>query len=152
VQRLPDAVQRAAARAVGLLPPSSRYGSVESLLKRFFRALPHAPEIRTQLLLGGLTPVERAALLSPAVRATSERLEPWDQLTSTRDGAACAEDLDALVYQHCKYYLAGQNLVAVARASMACGLEVRAPFLDRAFVELAMRIPSRLKLHGWTTK
>ena len=35
---------------------------------------------------------------------------------------------------------------------MACGLEVRAPFLDHAMVELAGRIPSRLKVHGLTTK
>jgi len=60
--------------------------------------------------------------------------------------------MDRLIYQHCKFYLAGQNLVTVDRASMACGLEVRAPFLDRAFVELACRIPSRLKLVGWQMK
>jgi asparagine synthase (glutamine-hydrolysing) len=60
--------------------------------------------------------------------------------------------MDRLIYQHCKFYLAGQNLVTVDRASMACGLEVRAPFLDRALVELACRIPSRLKVVGWQTK
>jgi asparagine synthase (glutamine-hydrolysing) len=38
------------------------------------------------------------------------------------------------------------------RASMAAGLEVRAPFLDPALIELAGRIPGRLKLRGWTTK
>jgi len=40
----------------------------------------------------------------------------------------------------------------VDRASMACGLEVRAPFLDRPLVELAGRIPATLKLKGWRTK
>ena len=35
---------------------------------------------------------------------------------------------------------------------MACGLEVRAPFLDRPLVELAGRMPSTLKLKGWRTK
>jgi len=35
---------------------------------------------------------------------------------------------------------------------MACGLEVRAPFLDRAVVELAGQIPADLKLRGWQTK
>ena len=35
---------------------------------------------------------------------------------------------------------------------MACGLEVRAPFLDRALVEMAGRIPPQLKLAGWQTK
>ncbi|HEV2057559.1 MAG TPA: asparagine synthase (glutamine-hydrolyzing) [Methylomirabilota bacterium] len=152
VQRLPPAVQRAAAHAVERLKPSPRYGSVESLLKRFFRALPYSPEIRTQLLLGGLTPVERSALLSPAVRAACARVDPYEELTASVTGLPSLGPLDGLIYQHCKNYLADQNLVTVDRASMACGLEVRAPFLDRPLVELAGCMPSTLKLKGWRTK
>ena len=152
IQRLPLVVQRAAARAVERLKPSPRYGSVESLLKRFFRALPYPPEIRTQLLLGGLTPVERSALLSPAVRAACARVDPWEELTASVTGLPGLGPLDGLIYQHCKSYLADQNLVTVDRASMACGLEVRAPFLHRPLVELAGRMPSTLKLKGWRTK
>ena len=152
VQRLPSAVQRAAAHAVERLKPSASYGSVESLLKRFFRALPYSPEIRTQLLLGGLTPGEKGVLLSPAVRAASEHDNPYEELTAGVAGLHGLDPLDRLIYQHCKFYLADQNLVAVDRASMACGLEVRAPFLDRSLVELAGRIPSTLKMNGWRTK
>jgi asparagine synthase (glutamine-hydrolysing) len=57
-----------------------------------------------------------------------------------------------LIHHHARFYLADQTLVAMDRASMAAGLEVRAPFLDPALVELAATIPSELKLHGWTTK
>ena len=35
---------------------------------------------------------------------------------------------------------------------MACGLEVRAPFLSNGVVQLSTSIPSDLKLRGWTTK
>jgi asparagine synthase (glutamine-hydrolysing) len=35
---------------------------------------------------------------------------------------------------------------------MACGLEVRPPFLDHRVVELCYSLPSALKLHGLTTK
>ncbi len=152
VQRLPLVVQRAAAHAVERLKPSPRYGSVESLLKRFFRALPYSPQIRTQLLLGGLTPVERSALLSPTVRAACARVDPYEELTASVTRLPSLGPLDGLIYQHCKSYLADQNLVTVDRASMACGLEVRAPFLDRALVELIGRIPADLKLAGWQTK
>ena len=62
------------------------------------------------------------------------------------------DPIERLIYQHCKFYLADQNLVNVDRASMACGLEVRAPFLDHNLVELACRMPAHLKLRGWTTK
>jgi asparagine synthase (glutamine-hydrolysing) len=152
VQRLPTAVRRAADHAVGRLKPSARYGSIESLFKRFFRALPYSPEIRTQLLLGGLTPGEKGVLLSPVVRAASEHANPYEELTAAVAGLHGLDPLDRLIYQHCKFYLADQNLVAVDRASMACGLEVRAPFLDRPLVELAGRIPSTLKMNGWQTK
>src|SRR5262249_43011450 len=54
-----------------------------------------------------------------------------------------------LIYRYCKLYLAGQNLVNSDRASMATGLELRAPFLDHTLVELMGRIPSRLKLDGF---
>ena len=152
MQRLPSAVRQAAALTVERLKPSSRYGSVESLLKRFFRALPYPPVIRTQLLLGGLTPVERSALLSPAIRAACARVDSWEELTASIFGLPSLGPLDGLIYQHCMFYLADQNLVTVDRASMACGLEVRAPFLDRPLVELAGRMPSTLKLKGWRTK
>jgi asparagine synthase (glutamine-hydrolysing) len=41
------------------------------------------------------------------------------------------------------------GLVKVDRASMACSLEVRSPFLDHHVIEFAMRIPPQFKLkHG----
>jgi len=36
--------------------------------------------------------------------------------------------------------------------SMACSIESRVPFLDHHFVEFAMSIPDRLKIHGTTQK
>lgn len=42
--------------------------------------------------------------------------------------------------------------VKVDVASMACGLEVRSPFLDHRVVELCARIPSSMKIKGWTQK
>src|SRR5262249_47244847 len=61
-----------------------------------------------------------------------------------------SEDATArLIYRYCKLYLAGQNLVNSDRASMATGLELRAPFLDHTFVEFMGRIPSALKLRGF---
>jgi len=62
------------------------------------------------------------------------------------------DPIDRLIYQHCLYYLGAQILTKVDRASMACGLEVRAPFLDPPLIDLARRIPSSVKLRGWTTK
>ena len=152
LERLPRWIQHAATRGVSRLAPSPRYGSLDFLLRQFFRGLPFPPEIRTQLWLGGLTPLERSTLLSDAVRAAGGEFEPYEDMVADVTPGPRLGPMDQLINQHCKFYLAGQNLVTVDRAAMACGLEVRAPFLDRAFIELACRIPSRLKLVGWQTK
>ena len=58
-----------------------------------------------------------------------------------------AEDhLGKILYTDIKTYLAGDILVKVDRMSMANSLEVRAPLLDYKVVELAAKIPSKLKL------
>lgn len=52
---------------------------------------------------------------------------------------------DALFYD-AETYLAGQILVKTDRASMANGLELRAPFLDADFAEFALALPAALKV------
>jgi asparagine synthase (glutamine-hydrolysing) len=49
-------------------------------------------------------------------------------------------------------YLPGDILVKVDRASMAHGLETRAPFLDRDLAEYALSLPVNLKVDDWNTK
>ena len=149
--RLPRALQQLATRAVNRLPPSPHYGSAEFLLRQFFRGLPHSPELRTQLLLGGLMPEEQTRLMAPGLRATWARLTPYEDLARAAEAVGLTP-LERAIYQHCAFYLAEQNLVTVDRATMANGLEVRAPFLDRGFLDLTSRIPANLKLRGWTTK
>jgi asparagine synthase (glutamine-hydrolysing) len=60
--------------------------------------------------------------------------------------------LTLLQYLGLKLYLQEAILVKVDRASMASSLEVRAPFLDHELVEFVMRLPSSLKLRGFTHK
>src|ERR1700730_1014045 len=85
-------------------------------------------------------------------RSTCAEFDPYADLVRVVTAPPGLNRVDRLIYQHCKYYLADQNLVTVDRASMACGLEVPAPFLDHALVELAGRLPAHLKLRGWETK
>jgi asparagine synthase (glutamine-hydrolysing) len=132
--------------------PSPRYGSAEFLLKQFFRGLPYSPEVRTQLLLGGLAASEQSGLLSATVRRVCRDVDPYGELTRAISEVPGLSPMERLIYQHCKYYLADHNLATVDRASMASGLEVRSPYLDRPMVDLAGQIPAGLKLRGWQTK
>jgi Asparagine synthase (glutamine-hydrolyzing) len=55
------------------------------------------------------------------------------------------EGLNRAFYFDLTTYLPGDILVKVDRASMAHGLETRAPFLDRDLAEFALSLPARLK-------
>lgn len=149
---LPPSARRLVTRLIDGLPPSTKYGSVDFLLRQFMRALPYPTGVRTQLLLGGITATEQASLLSPSVREALSGFDPYAELSAAVDGHAFRDGVEKLISHHAQYYLADQTLVAMDRASMAAGLEVRAPFLDPALVELAATMPSRLKLRGWRTK
>jgi asparagine synthase (glutamine-hydrolysing) len=61
-------------------------------------------------------------------------------------------DLDRLQYIDTTLYLPGDLLVKTDRMTMAHSLEARVPFLDRAVVELARRIPATLRLRRLRTK
>ncbi len=62
------------------------------------------------------------------------------------------EGLDRAFYFDLTVYLPGDILVKVDRASMAHGLETRAPFLDRDLMEFALSIPHDLKVRGGESK
>jgi asparagine synthase (glutamine-hydrolysing) len=82
-----------------------------------------------------------AAKVRPTVRL-------FDALWAESDG----DDLDRLQYIDTSLYLPADLLVKADRMSMAHSLEARVPFLDRAMVELARRIPPALRMRGLTTK
>ena len=62
------------------------------------------------------------------------------------------EPVHRLMYLDAMTFLAEDVLVKVDRASMAAGLEVRNPILDRRVVELAWSLPVRLKIRGGVGK
>jgi asparagine synthase (glutamine-hydrolysing) len=60
--------------------------------------------------------------------------------------------LDRCLYVDVKSYLSDNILTKVDRMSMACSLEARVPLLDKDLVELAFRVPARLKVNNNKTK
>jgi asparagine synthase (glutamine-hydrolysing) len=61
-------------------------------------------------------------------------------------------DLGKSLYVDVKSYLSDNILTKVDRMSMAVSLEARVPYLDKDLVELAFRVPDKLKVHKKTTK
>jgi asparagine synthase (glutamine-hydrolysing) len=128
------------------LPVSTSNFSVDFKLKRFLRGAVLPGVMRHPVWLGSFTPAEQVALLG---RRTTGSLDQWQ---SAFDAAPTETRLERLIYAYAKTYLQDDILVKVDRASMACSLEVRAPFLDVELVEFLGRVPVGLKLRRFDTK
>lgn len=84
-----------------------------------------------------------------------ERTAGFDAYAAHRRYFAKVENaapLNRLLYVDLKTFLPCLNLMTTDKTSMAANLEVRVPFLNRELIELAARMPPRLKLRGLTRK
>jgi len=90
---------------------------------------------------------ERDALLTTAPTYSSADLLRAHALEAqTDDPLARAQYVDLMTW------LPGRMLVKVDRASMFAGVEVRNPLLDLHLAEWAAKLPTRLKLDGFSGK
>ena len=128
--------ERVVAPLVDRIPVSTANFSADFKLKRFLRGAAAPADVRHATWLGAFTPAEQAALLDR---------QPDDPFAEQRHVFAAAPTrsrLERLIYLYATTYLQDDILVKVDRASMACGLEVRAPFLDVELVEFLGRVPA----------
>ncbi len=116
-----------------------------------YRRLAYALEGRSEVeqLLSMYTfvaPSTRARLLSPALR---RRVDPdvprafvADQLAQAPPGTR----LERMLHVDTRTSLSDNLLLCEDKMSMAASVEARVPFLDLEFMELAERVPGRLKV------
>jgi asparagine synthase (glutamine-hydrolysing) len=128
------------------LPVSTSDFSLEFKLKRFLRGMSAPGPVRHQAWLGSFGPEEQRGLL---LRPSGD---PYAEVRRAFARYPDADRLQRLIYLYATTYLPDDILFKIDRASMACSLEVRAPFLDYTLVEWLNRVPSRLKLRGLETK
>jgi asparagine synthase (glutamine-hydrolysing) len=88
-----------------------------------------------------LGPELREALRGPGVRHDPVRCRTGHEWESDR-----CTPLQQLLYDDFQTLLPDDHLVKVDIASMAASLEVRTPFLDHNFVELAWSLPDSMKI------
>ena len=148
--RLPGIVTRQAVPAlVDALPRLRR-------TKRIVNTLSIAdPAQRYAAWLVYFTPEMQAELLQSQVRAQVGNHDPawtYPHFYSKLDSFTAADHLNRLMYVDLKTWLVDMYLEKTDKASMACSLEARLPFLDHRLVELAFQIPARFKIQGLSTK
>jgi asparagine synthase (glutamine-hydrolysing) len=116
-------------------------------LARFGDALEFGPERRYLEWVSMFNESQRAALYSDELLAQLPNHDPFEFLAEAfgrvrqRDPVTAASLVDLVTYLPCDL------LTKVDIASMANGLECRAPLLDYRVVELAAAMPLRYKLH-----
>jgi asparagine synthase (glutamine-hydrolysing) len=133
------------ARALARLP-SSRARLATAAARRFLeRAGGGLPGAYLDWL-AFVAPEQRVRLLAEGDRrALAEHRDAWERSEG-------ADPLDRLLHLNLSTYLVDDLLPKVDRMSMAHALEVRSPFLDHELVELALRLPRELRIHGFTRK
>jgi asparagine synthase (glutamine-hydrolysing) len=149
---LPGFVKELIKAAAFHLPVSHRYLSLDFKLKQFLRGVGVSSEIRFFLWRGAFSNAERNELLSPEIRSELQKENAYEEIYRYVRQSGLTKELERILYLSMKLYLQDNNLVTVDRASMANGLEVRSPLLDRDVVEFVCRLPMEYKLKGLKTK
>jgi asparagine synthase (glutamine-hydrolysing) len=96
------------------------------------------------------SPREESELLRPEHRLSES--DPFTRFAAFFEQVGDCHYLDQAAYVDIKTWLPDDILVKLDRASMAHGLEARAPFLDYRLAEFAASLPVDLKLRGMRTK
>ena len=150
---IPDALHRVViAPLMRHLPATHRKVSWDYKLKQFVqhaRLTPEQGHYSWRLLF---SEAEKDALWDGEARRQIGDYTPFDAFAAHYADVPHVSPLHRALYVDAKTWLADAMLVKVDRASMANGLEVRVPFLDRQLVEFAMSLPERMKLNGICAK
>ena len=140
---LPRAVQGAMSGALELLPRGGRARRLQRFAAVAGEDLPDA----FRSWISYVKDPERDALLDG--RRDDWALEDYRATWRSSEGA---HPLDRLLDLNLRTYLLDDLLVKADRTSMAHGLELRSPFLDVELLDLASRLPPRLKARGLSLK
>jgi asparagine synthase (glutamine-hydrolysing) len=145
--RLPQVLRRVLHAGAQRLPPHSSIRLL-SRAQRFAAVLAQPREQRyAQWMMHFRGPL-KAEIMTPAFAQAAAAGDPTGWLTSWYERSDAPDFIDATLDVDVNSYLPEDLLVKVDIASMAYGLEARAPFLDHEFMEFVASLPSSLKLRG----
>lgn len=142
-----------AALRTAVLPQSPALAERLRQVQKILALSEYEPEDQILAMLTYFDEANKSRLYSDAWRAGLNGHANDDLLRQEIKAASqSAEPLAGFMARDLQTNMVDDVLVKVDRASMACSLEVRAPFLDHHVVEFALRIPPEYKLRNGTHK
>jgi len=127
------------------VPSSARQKSTLRRWKRFAEVLGQEPQRRYLDWISIFNETRRGELYADDFVASLPERDPFEFLAAGFARAGRRDPLTATSVADLVTYLPCDLMTKVDVASMAHGLECRQPFLDHRVVELAVRMPGRLK-------
>ena len=142
--RVPPGTVESVARLSAVLPNRWRLRNPSTKFAKFGLVLAaHKPEDAYLSLVSHWQQPESMVIDAPTVTSLAGAPETWPGLGGITE---------QMLWLDLVGYLPDDILTKLDRAAMAVSLETRVPFLDRAVVELAWRLPVTAKLNGSVTK
>jgi asparagine synthase (glutamine-hydrolysing) len=151
-RRLPRALRRGLFGTLGRLYPKADWAPRPLRAKTTFQELALDDLEAYFLSVSATADAERQTLLGADLRRALGGYHAIESLRPHWAAAAGADPLKQAQYTDIKTWLPGDILVKVDRASMAHGLEVRAPFLDHHLLEWGLNLPAAVKIAGGEKK
>jgi len=141
LDRLPLVRRLLGARSWQRLPASPRQKSLRRRWKRFAESLGQSPARRYLEWISIFNEARRRDLYTAGFRASLPEADPLDFLDSAIARSSGRDAVTAVSLADLVTYLPCDLMTKVDIATMAHGLECRAPFLDHRVVELAAGMP-----------
>jgi asparagine synthase (glutamine-hydrolysing) len=152
MEALPESWGRQLHAGLSRLPASDRYMGIDFVVRQLCQGVGKRVDHQSYHWMAPFGQEEKKSLWRSGLAPTADVFAPITGDRGILDRDAPTNPVDRLLHQFTLTYLPEDILAKVDRASMQNSLEVRSPYLDRAFAEYAMALPSRLKVSGLATK
>ncbi|MFM5932373.1 MAG: XrtA/PEP-CTERM system amidotransferase [Novosphingobium sp.] len=145
---MPQALRSAVFGPLGKVWPKADWAPRVLRAKSTLQSLAASSESAYARALSVTLPEQRDALYSADFRAIRRDYRAEQPLEALMRNAPARSGLDKAQYADLMFWLPGDILTKVDRASMAVGLEAREPLLDYRLIEFAAGLPENMRIRG----
>ncbi len=149
---LPQSIRGPVFGSLGAIYPKADWAPRPMRAKTTLLSLASSGEDGYSRALSVVPPELRKTLYSPDFLRLRSDYRAEQPFTDLMRNAPARSGIDRAQYADLKFWLPGDILTKVDRASMAVSLEAREPLLDHRLIEFAAALPETLRLRRWQGK